>query len=171
MHHELTPFLPGGGSGVRLAADGPGGPCLGGLRMPDGLEGGTPDLPGISALGAAMDFIDGVGLEPIAAHNQALTRFLVERLAGLPGGVAAARPGLGRVPGRLRDRLVPGRRGAQRRRRVRAELPGFYVRTGSHCMAGGQYDDSVRVSVHAYNAGYEVERFTAFLALIAEGTL
>ena len=64
---------------------GPGGPCLGGLRMPDGLEGGTPDLPGISALRAAMDFIDGVGLEPIAAHNQALTRFLVERLAGLPG--------------------------------------------------------------------------------------
>ena len=171
VHHELTPFLPGGGSGVRLAADGPGGPCLGGLRMPDGLEGGTPDLSGISALGAAMEFIDGVGLEPIAAHNQALTRFLVERLAGLPGGVAAARPGLGRVPGRLRDRLVPGRRGAQRRRRVRAELPGFYVRTGSHCTAGGEYDDSVRVSVHAYNAGYELERFTAFLALIAEGTL
>jgi len=25
--------------------------------------------------------------------------------------------------------------------------------------------------VHAYNAGYELERFTAFLALIAEGTL
>ena len=83
VHPELRPFLPGGGTGVRLAGDALASPRLAGLRMPDGLEGGTPDLAGISALGAAMEFIDGVGLEAIAAHNRALTRFLAERLTGL----------------------------------------------------------------------------------------
>ncbi len=171
VHHELTPFLPGGGSGVRLAGDGLGGPCLGGLRMPDGLEGGTPDLSGISALGAAMEFIDGVGLEPIAAHNQALTRFLVERLAGLPGVTLLPGPAWAACP--VGYGIVSFRVDGVRSDDVGFALSsrGFYVRTGSHCMAGGEYDDSVRVSVHAYNAGYELERFTAFLALIAEGTL
>jgi cysteine desulfurase/selenocysteine lyase len=176
VHHELTPFLPGGGSGVRLAAGGPGGPCpggpcLGGLRMPDGLEGGTPDLPGISALGAAMEFIDGVGLEPIAEHNQALTRFLVERLAGLPGVTLLPGPAWAACP--VGYGIVSFRVDGVRSDDVGFALSsrGFYVRTGSHCIAGGQYDDSARVSVHAYNAGYELERFTAFLALIAEGTL
>ena len=166
VHHELTPFLPGGGSGVRLAGDG-----LGDLRMPDGLEGGTSDLPGISALGAAMDFIDGVGLEPIAEHNQALTRFLVERLAGLPGVTLLPGPAWAARP--VGYGIVSFRVDGVRSDDVGFALSsrGFYVRTGSHCMAGGEYDDSVRVSVHAYNAGYELERFTAFLALIAEGTL
>ncbi len=171
VHHELTPFLPGGGSGVRLAGDGLHGLRLDGLRMPDGLEGGTPDLPGISALGAAMEFIDGVGLEPIAAHNQALTRFLVDRLAGLPG--VTLLPGPARAACRVGYGIVSFRLDGVRSDDVGFALSsrGFYVRTGSHCMAGGEYDDSVRVSVHAYNAGYELERFTAFLALIAEGTL
>ncbi len=167
MHHELTPFLPGGGSGVRLAGDG-----LGGLRMPDGLEGGTPDLAGISALGAAMDFIDGVGLEPIAAHNQALTRFLVERLTGLPGLTLLPGPAWAACPAGYG--IVSFRVDGVRSDDVGFALSsqGFYVRAGSHCLpAGSEYEDSVRVSVHAYNAGYELERFTAFLALIAEGTL
>ena len=171
VHPELAPFLPGGGSGVGLADGGLAG-GLGQLRMPDGLEGGTPDLAGISALGAAMDFIGGIGLEPIAAHNRALTRFLAERLRELPRvrllpGVAwAACPvGYGIVSFRVKG--------------VRSDdvgfalsSQGFYVRTGNHCLpAGSEYEDSVRVSVHVYNCGYELERLTAFLALIAEGTL
>ena len=124
VHHELTPFLPGGGSGVQLAGDGLHGLRLDGLRMPDGLEGGTPDLPGISALGAAMEFIDEC--RPGADRRaQPGADPVPDRPAGRAArGDAAARPGLGCVPGRLRDRLVPPRRGAQRRRRVRAELAG-----------------------------------------------
>jgi cysteine desulfurase / selenocysteine lyase len=165
VHHELTPFLPGGGSGLRLGEDG-----LAGLVMPAGLEGGTPDLAGITALGAAIGFIGELGIDRIAAHGQALTRFLVDRLREIPGvsllpGVAwAARPaGYGIVSFRLAD--------------ARAEdvgfalgSQGFYVRTGNHCLPeGGGYEDSVRVSTHVYNSEAELDRFARFLSLLAEG--
>jgi len=172
VHPELAPFLPGGGSGVRLAGDGPAGPLLDGLRMPDGLEGGTPDLAGISALGAAIEFIDGVGLEPIAAHNRALTRFLAERLAALPR--VTLLPGVAWAACPVGYGIVSFRVDGVRSDDVGFALAsrGFYARTGNHCLpAGTEYEDSVRVSVHAYNSGYELERFTAFLTLIAEGTL
>jgi cysteine desulfurase/selenocysteine lyase len=75
-----VPFLPGGGSSVRLA-DG----ALQDLTMPGGLEGGTPDVAGIAGLAAAIEFIEEIGLDRIAAHGRALTRFLVDRLREIPG--------------------------------------------------------------------------------------
>lgn len=167
VHPELVPFMPGGGSGVRLGDDG-----LGGLRMPEGLEGGTPDLAGISALGAAMEFIDGIGLESIAAHNRTLTLLLAERLAGLPR--LTLLPGVAWAACPVGYGIVSFRVDGVRSDDVGFALSsrGFYVRTGNHCMPdGSEYEDSVRVSVHVYNSGYEVERFVAFLSLIAEGTL
>jgi cysteine desulfurase / selenocysteine lyase len=167
VHPELAPFLPGGGSGVRVLDGG-----LTDLTMPAGLEGGTPDLAGIAALGAAIDFIEELGIDRIAAHGQALTRFLVDRLREIPGvtllpGVAwAARPaGYGIVSFRVA--------------RARSEdigfalsSRGFYVRTGNHCLPeGGGYDDSIRVSTHVYNCAAELDRFAGFLSLLAEGAL
>ena len=165
VHPELGPFLPGGGSGARLAGHGLDGPRLDGMRMPDGLEGGTPDLAGISALGAAIDFIDGVGLEPIAAHNRELTRLLTERLAGLPR--VTLLPGVARAACPAGYGIVSFRVNGVRSDDIGFALAsqGFYVRAGNHCLPGGSdYADSVRVSVHAYNSGYELGRFTAFLA-------
>jgi cysteine desulfurase / selenocysteine lyase len=165
VHQELMPFLPGGGSGLRLLDGG-----LEELSMPEAMEGGTPDLAGIAALGAAMDFIDELGIDRIAAHGQALTRFLVEQLRGmrgltlLPGVAWAACPvGYGivsfRVDGARSDDVG-----------FALSSRGFYVRTGNHCVpAGSEYDDSVRVSVHVYNSEQELDRFAAFLALIAGG--
>jgi len=166
VHSELVPFLPGGGTGIRLL-DG----ALRGLSMPEGMEGGTPNLAGISALGAAMDFIDDLGIERIAAHGQALTRFLVERLRGvphlrpLPGAAwADCQAGYGIVSFRI-DGIRSGDVG------FALSSEGFYVRTGSHCLPSGSgYDDSVRVSVHVYNSVQELDRFAGFLSLVTEGT-
>jgi cysteine desulfurase/selenocysteine lyase len=139
--------------------------------MPEGLEGGTPDLTGIAALGAAMDFIEDLGIERIAAHGQALTRFLVEalrevpHLTFLPGVAWSASPaGYGivsfRIEGVRSDDLG-----------FALSSQGFYVRTGSHCLpAGSGYEDSVRVSVHVYNSGQELDRFAGcLLSLVTEG--
>jgi len=167
VHPELTPFLPGGSSGVQPAGEG-----LGQLRMPEGLEGGTPDLAAISALGAAMDFIDGVSLAQITAHNQALTRFLVERLRSMPR--VSLLPGVAWDTGQPGHGIVSFRIDGVHSEDIGFALAaqGFYVRTGNHCLpAGSTYEDSVRVSVQIYNSGYDLERFTTFLALIAEGTL
>jgi len=166
VHSELAPFLPGGGTGIRLPGNGLG------LSMPEGMEGGTPNLAGIAALGAAMDFVDDLGIERIAAHGQALTRFLVERLRGLRHltllpGVAwgDCQAGYGIVSFRI-DGVRSDDLGFALSSR------GFYVRTGSHCLpAGSGYDDSVRVSVHVYNSEEELDRFADFLSLVTERTV
>jgi len=165
VHPELAPFLPGGGSAVRLREG-----RLGGLQMPEGLEGGTPDLLGIAALGAAMDFIDELGIDRIAGHGQALTRFLIGRLREIPQltllpGVAwgDCPAGYGIVSFRLEG--------------VRSDdlgfalgAHGFYVRAGRHCLPSGSgYEDSVRVSMHVYNSGSELRRFADVLSGLAEG--
>jgi len=49
VHDMLDPFLPGGQSGVSLSQG-----ELHTTGMPDLLEGGTPNIPGILALGAAL---------------------------------------------------------------------------------------------------------------------
>jgi cysteine desulfurase / selenocysteine lyase len=167
VHPELAPFLPGGGTDVRLA-----GGALRELRMPEGMEGGTPGLTGIIALGAAMDFIDDLGIERIAAHGQALTRFLVDRLREVPGlrllpGVAwsASPAGYGIV-----SFTVDGVRSDDLGFALSSK--GFYVRTGSHCLAAGSgYEDSVRVSVHVYNSGQELARFADLVSRLVEGAI
>jgi cysteine desulfurase family protein len=50
--------------------------------MPDALEAGTPNVPGISGLHAAVRFLQDTGLATIRAHETALTRLLLEGLAG-----------------------------------------------------------------------------------------
>ena len=164
-HPELAPFLPGGGSAVRLH-DG----RLGGLRMPGGLEGGTLDLPGIAALGAALDFIEDLGIGRIAAHGQALTRFLIGRLREIPHltllpGVAWGQcpAGYGIVSFRL-DGVRSDDLG------FALSAHGFYLRAGRHCLpAGSGYEDSVRVSTHVYNSGAELNELASVLSGLAEG--
>jgi cysteine desulfurase/selenocysteine lyase len=121
-HAGLAPFLPGGHTGT---------------AMPSLLEGGTQNLAGIVALGAAIGFVEEIGLDAIAAHDHALTRRLVEYLRQVSGvtllpGVAAAscEVGYGIV-----SFTVDG---------VSASDVGFiaaarnlYVRTGTHCLNRG----------------------------------
>ena len=167
VHPELTPFLPGGGAGIRLR-DG----ALQGLVMPEGMESGTPNLAGIVALAAAMDFIDDLGLERIAAHGRDLTRFLVERLRGIPRLKLLPGAAWGRCPVGygIVSFSVDGVRSDDVGFALSAQ--GFYVRTGSHCQpAGSPYDDSVRVSMHVYNSEHELDRFADYLSRLTEGTV
>jgi len=165
VHPELTPFLPGGGTSVRLQEG-----LLQGLRMPGSLEGGTPDLPGIVALGAALDFIEELGIGRIAAHGQALTHFLISQLREIPKltllpGVAWGQcpAGYGIVSFRL-DGVRSDDLG------FALSAHGFYVRAGQHCLPSGSgYADSVRVSMHVYNSGAELSRLAAVLSGLAEG--
>jgi cysteine desulfurase/selenocysteine lyase len=137
--------------------------------MPGLLEGGTHNIAGILALGAAIDFIDDVGIDAIASHNRDLTLQLVDRLRRIPvmeflPGVAAAtcRVGYG-----IASFTVDG---------ISASDVGFalssrdfYVRTGSHCLPNADADeDSLRVGLHVYNTPDEIDRFADFLERIVK---
>jgi cysteine desulfurase / selenocysteine lyase len=52
---------------------------------PHRFEAGTPDISGAIGLGAALDFIDGLGRANILEHEEALTGYGVDRLSRIPG--------------------------------------------------------------------------------------
>lgn len=163
-HAELRPFLPGGGTDTQLGAGG-----FAGGRMPGLLEGGTPNIPGILALGTALEVLDSYGMSAIAAHNRALTVRLVEGLREIPGLAFLPGPaydgghgGHGIVSFTL-DGISAADLGF-----VLAEY-GFLVRTGTHCVPETAGDpESVRVSTHVYNGLDDIDRFTGRIRALAE---
>ena len=52
---------------------------------PARFEAGTPDISGAIGLATALDYIDALGLDAIAAHEAALTEYGIDALARLPG--------------------------------------------------------------------------------------
>ena len=52
---------------------------------PHRFEAGTPDISGAIGLGAALDFIEGLGRDNILEHEEALTGYGVDRLSRIPG--------------------------------------------------------------------------------------
>jgi len=54
-------------------------------ELPFKYEAGTPNIEGAIALGAALDFVNGLGLEEIAAHEHKLVVAASEALSEIPG--------------------------------------------------------------------------------------
>jgi len=54
-------------------------------RLPWKFEAGTPDIAGGIGLGAAIDYVQSVGLEAIAAHEDDLLTRATEAVGALPG--------------------------------------------------------------------------------------
>lgn len=164
VHPDLRPFLPGGATDAQLGA---GGFDTG--RMPGLLEGGTPNIPGILSLGAALEVLESYGMTAVARHNAALTHRLIAGLrtiAGvdfLPGPASGGQDrGHGIVSFTL-DGISAADLGF-----VLAEY-GFLVRTGTHCVPGGAGDsESVRVSTHIYTGLDDIDRFTDRVRALAE---
>ncbi|WP_319945126.1 aminotransferase class V-fold PLP-dependent enzyme [Nocardia macrotermitis] len=165
VHEQLVPFLPGGNSGV--APDDSG---LAYAAMPERLEGGTHNIPGILALGAALEVLERIGVELVAEHNRVLTRRLIDGLRPLPG--LEFTPGPAHAPCEIGYGTVSftlAGIGSTDLGFVLAEA-GFLVRTGAHCVppADGRDDaDSVRVSTHIYTTADDIDRFVGYLAEIA----
>ncbi len=54
-------------------------------ELPYKFEAGTPPIAEAVGLGAAVDYLDGLGMERVRAHERALTAYMLERLAEIPG--------------------------------------------------------------------------------------
>ena len=53
--------------------------------IPHKFEAGTPPIAAAIGLGAAVDYLSGIGMAAIAAHEHALLRHATEQLAAMPG--------------------------------------------------------------------------------------
>jgi cysteine desulfurase/selenocysteine lyase len=49
------------------------------------FEAGTPHIAGVIGLGAAIDYLDGVGLDRIAAYESGLLAYATEAVSAVPG--------------------------------------------------------------------------------------
>ncbi len=125
-------------------------------ELPYKFEAGTPDYVATHALATALDYVSGLGMENIEAHEQELTRYALERMQQIEGmhifGDAKERDAVisfqvGDIHhldmGTLLDRL------------------GIAVRTGHHCaeplMRRLGIEGTVRASFGLYNTKAEVD--------------
>ncbi|MDE5607458.1 MAG: cysteine desulfurase [Muribaculaceae bacterium] len=135
-------------------------------ELPYKFEAGTPDFVDIAALARALDYIDSVGMDNIAAHEHDLLEYTTGRMMEIPGmRIFGTAPGKSAVisflignahhydTGMLLDKL------------------GFAVRTGHHCaqplMAALGIEGTVRASFAMYNTREEADRFIEALHRIA----
>jgi cysteine desulfurase/selenocysteine lyase len=54
-------------------------------ELPYKFEAGTPPIAEAVGLGAAVDYLSTLGMDRVRAHEQALTAYMLDRLAGVPG--------------------------------------------------------------------------------------
>jgi cysteine desulfurase family protein len=75
---EITPLVSGGTGSYSHFEDMP-------PELPDKLEAGTLNLPGIAALSASLDYIESVGVDTIYARESELIAHLTDGVSALPG--------------------------------------------------------------------------------------
>ncbi len=76
----MPPFLGGGDMIKRVRFDG-----FKANDLPHKFEAGTPAIAEAIGFGAAIDYLTGIGMDNIAAHEHALTEYALERMEEIPG--------------------------------------------------------------------------------------
>lgn len=134
--------------------------------LPFKFEAGTPDFIDIAAFAKALDFIEEVGYDTIAAHEHKLLQYTTERMLQIPGmRIFGTSPNKSAVISFLIDGAHHYDIG------MLLDRLGVAVRTGHHCaeplMTALGIQGTVRASFAVYNTLDECDRFIAALARVA----
>jgi cysteine desulfurase/selenocysteine lyase len=131
--------------------------------IPHKFEAGTPAIAEAVGFNAAMDYLDLLGMESVAAHEQEIVRYALERLAEIPG-VTVLGPGAEKKGGVAAFTLegVHPHDVAQI-----LDHYGVAVRAGHHCAQPLHerfgITASTRASFYIYNIMEEVDKLVAGL--------
>jgi cysteine desulfurase / selenocysteine lyase len=125
-------------------------------ELPFKFEAGTPHIAGIIALGSAIDYLNGIGFDAIAAHEHDLLKYATEQLSGMNSvkivGTAAEKAAI--LSFNIHD-VHPHDVGTI------LDYDGIAVRTGHHCaqpvMDRFDVAATVRASFGLYNTRGEVD--------------
>jgi cysteine desulfurase/selenocysteine lyase len=135
--------------------------------LPYKFEAGTPNIAGAIGLGVALEYLEGLGLDRVAAHEHALLVHGTERLSALPG---LRLVGTAREKASVLSFLVDG---------VHAhdvgsilDREGIAVRTGHHCampvMTRFGIAATTRASLGVYNTREDIDALVEGLAKVRE---
>ena len=136
-------------------------------ELPFKFEAGTPDFVDIAAFSRTLDYLQMLGIENIAAHEQTLLEAATAGLQQIPGltiyGTAAHKHS-------VLSFLVDG--ASSYDIGILLDKLGGAVRTGHHCaqplMRRLGIEGTVRASFAVYNTMHEVEQFVAATARVAK---
>lgn len=53
-------------------------------ELPQRLEAGTPNIAGVIGLGAAVDYLDNIGMDTISIYEQKLKKYMMDKLEKIP---------------------------------------------------------------------------------------
>ncbi|HTV80821.1 MAG TPA: cysteine desulfurase [Steroidobacteraceae bacterium] len=131
-------------------------------ELPYKFEAGTPNISGAVGLGAAIDYVENLGIEAIAAHEHALLEAATAALAAIPGlrliGTARHKAA---VISFVLEGIHPHDLGTI------LDAEGVAVRTGHHCaqpvMDFFCIPATARASFACYNTLAEVQQLAAAL--------
>ena len=135
-------------------------------ELPFKFEAGTPDFVGIAALNKAIDFIEEIGYDNIAAHEHALLTYTTERMLKIPGM---------KIFGTSKNKsaVISFLIGNEHHYDIGMLLDtlGIEVRTGHHCaqplMRSLGIEGTVRASFAVYNTFEEADKFIAAVERVA----
>ncbi|MEY3466227.1 MAG: cysteine desulfurase, SufS subfamily, partial [Pseudomonadota bacterium] len=136
-------------------------------ELPYRFEAGTPHIAGAVGLAAAMDYLDGLGLERVQQHEQALLARATRALRAIPGlriiGEAAHKAG---VISFVLENVHPHDLGTI------LDDEGVAIRTGHHCaMPVMEFFDvpaTARASFGCYSDDADVDQLVAALGRARE---
>ncbi len=125
-------------------------------KLPYKFEAGTPDIAGVIGLGAALRYVNGLGIENIAAHEHELLAYATEKISAIPGvdliGTAKERAG---VISFVVEGVHPHDVGTI------LDQEGIAIRTGHHCsqpvMERFGIPATARASFAVYNTFEEID--------------
>ena len=130
--------------------------------LPHKFEAGTPHVEGIIGFGAALKFINEIGIESISAHEQSLIEYATKECSGIKGfRVIGNSKNKASVLSFVIDGVHPYDLG------VLLDQQGIAVRTGQHCtqpiMDAFCIEGTVRASFAMYNTFEEIDSFISGL--------
>ncbi len=124
---------------------------------PDRFEAGTPPIAEVIGLGAAVDWINQVGIEAICAHEQEILRYAQERLSEIPGLHILGNP---KKRGALLSFVLDGIHPHDAATLL--DESGVAVRSGHHCaepvMERFGVPATIRASFGAYTTRREIDQ-------------
>ena len=134
---------------------------------PARFEAGTPNIVGAIAMGAAVDYLQGIGLEAIGRYESGLLDYATEALSAVPGvrlvGTATHRAS---VVSFVIDGVHPHDVGTI------LDREGIAVRAGHHCaqpvMDHFGLAATVRASLALYNTRQEIDQLVSGVARVQE---
>lgn len=149
---DTEPTRYGGGSNARFNS-------CGDIKLksaPVKFESGTPNIEGVIGLGAAIKFIQEIGIENIHAHEVEIRKYAIKKMQELPNVIIYNEDSPGAIAFNLKG--VPAQDGASLFNKY-----GIAVRAGQHCAKILDeflpVSQTLRVSFYAYNTFDEIDQF------------